>query len=73
MHGDEEMDEDELSIFNVERAVLTGAIIGGQKDNEKGEWKYIVRGQAMDGSEMAVVAKLGLTNRMVIITVYRDE
>ena len=73
MHGDEEMDEDELSIFDVERAILTGAIIERQKDGEKGEWKYIVRGQAMDGSEIAVVAKLGLTNRMVIITVYRDE
>jgi len=73
MHGDEEMDEDELSIFDVERAILTGAIIERQKDSEKGEWKYIVRGQAMDGSEITVVAKLGLTNRMVIITVYRDE
>ncbi len=67
------MDEDELSIFGVERAVLTGAIIGRQKDSEKGEWEYIVRGQAMDGLEIAVVAKLGLINRMVIIAVYRDE
>ena len=27
LHGEEEMDEDELSIFDVERAILTGAII----------------------------------------------
>ncbi len=73
MHGDEEMDEDELSILDVERAILTGAIIESQKDSEKGDWKYIVRGQTMDGSEIAVVAKLSLTNMMVIITVYRDE
>ena len=73
LHGEEEMDEDELSIFDVERAILTGAIIERQKDSDKGEWKYIVRGQIIDGTEIAVVAKLGLTNKMVIITVYRDE
>ncbi len=73
LHGEEEMDEDELSIFDVERAILTGVIIERQKDSEKGEWKYIVRGQIIDGSEIAVVVKLSLTNKMVIITVYRDE
>ena len=73
LHGEEEMDEDVLSIFDVERAILTGAIIERQKDSEKGEWKYIVRGQIIDGSELTVVAKLSSTNIMVIITVYRDE
>ena len=73
LHGEEEIDEDELSIFDVERAILTGAIIERQKDIVKGEWKYIVRGQTMDGSEIAIVAKLSSTNKMVIITVYRDE
>ncbi len=67
------MDEDKLSIFDVERAILTGAIIERQMNGEKGQWKYIVRGQIIDGSEIAVVAKLSLTNKMVIITVYRDE
>ena len=73
LHGEEEMDEDELSIFDVERAILTGAIIERQKDSKKGEWKYIVRGQIIDGQEIAVVAKFSPTKKMVIITVYRDE
>ena len=72
LHCEEEMDEDELSISDVEMAILTGTIIERQKDSEKGEWKYIVRGQTMDGQEIAVVAKLSPTNKMVIITVYRD-
>ncbi len=38
LHGEEEMDEDEISIFDVESAILTGAIIERQKDSEKGEW-----------------------------------
>ena len=44
LHGEEEIDEDELSIFDIERAVLTGVIIERQKDNVNGEWKYIIRG-----------------------------
>ena len=43
LHGEEEMDEDELSIFDVERAILTGAIIERQKDSGKEEWKYVVQ------------------------------
>lgn len=73
LHGEEEMDEDALSIFDVESAILTGTIIERQKDSEKGEWKYLIRGQTMDGPEIAIVAKLSPTNRMVIITVYRDK
>jgi hypothetical protein len=74
LHGEEEMDEDELSIFDVERAILTGTIIERQKGSEQQEWKYVVRGQTIYGSIIAIVAKLSPTpNKMVIITVYRDE
>lgn len=71
-HAYEEMDEDDLSIFDVERAVLTGIIIERQKDIESNEWKYIVRGQIIDGANIEVVTKFASTNKMVIITVYRD-
>ena len=73
LHAEEEIDEDELSIFDVERVVLTGDITERQKDAEKKGWKYLVRGQALDGSEVTVVVKLGPTGKMVIITVFRDE
>jgi len=73
LHAEEEIDEDELSIFDVESAILTGVIIERQKDSTKGEWKYIIRGHAIDSSVVAIVSKLSLTDKMVIITVYRDE
>lgn len=73
LHGEEEMDEDELSIFDVERAVLTGVIIERQKDSKNEEWKYIIQGQTIDESIIAIVVKLSVTNKMLIITVYRDE
>jgi hypothetical protein len=43
------MDEDDLSIFDVERTILTGDIIERQKDQKTGEWKYLIRGHVMDG------------------------
>lgn len=73
LHADEEIDEDGLSIFDIERAILTGNIVERQKDSVKSEWKYLVRGQAVDKKEIIVVAKLCVTGKMAIITVYRDD
>jgi hypothetical protein len=44
VHADEEMDEDGLTVFDVESAVLTGGIIEQQRDRKTGERKYVVRG-----------------------------
>jgi hypothetical protein len=66
------MDEDALSIFDVERAILTGNIIERQKDKEINVWKYLIRGQIIDGSKIVVVGKLSPTGKMVIITVFRE-
>lgn len=75
LHGEEEMDEDDLSIYDVESAILSGTIVERQKqkDSITKEWKYIVCGQIMDGSEIEVVAKLSATRKMIIITVYRGR
>ena len=66
------MDEDELSIYDVERAILTGSIIERQKDTEGREWKYLVQGQTIQGDEIVVVVKAGPTGKMLIITVFRE-
>jgi len=64
------MDSDGLSIFDVERAILTGRIVERQKDAETGEWKYLIKGKSVDGTEMVAVSKLSPTGKLVIITVY---
>lgn len=69
LHAEEEMDEDELSIYDIERSILTGNITERQK--EKGEWKYLVRGRTIDGAEIVVVVKISPTGKMIILTVYR--
>lgn len=71
LHADEEMDDDDLTIYDVEQGVLTGEIIRREKDKVTAEWKYRIRGETMDGSEVGEIAKLSPTGKLVIVTVYR--
>ncbi len=57
VHAEEEMDEDGLSIFDVERCILTGEIIARQKDRETDEWKYLVKGRSLTGRGVITVTK----------------
>jgi hypothetical protein len=70
-HADEEMNDDDLTVHDIESCILTGHILERQKDQMTGEWKYRVRGKALDDTECEVVTKLGPTDKAVIITVYR--
>jgi hypothetical protein len=70
LHAEEEMDGSDLSIFDVEQAILTSQIVERQKDTETGEWKYVIKGQSVEGGDVLVVSKLSSTGRLVIITVY---
>jgi hypothetical protein len=69
-HADEEMDDEGLTIFDVEQCVLTGQIVERQKDQSTGEWKYRIRGRTVCNGTIEVVVKLGPTDKVVIITVY---
>ena len=70
-HADEEMDNDDLTIFDVESVILTGKIIERQRDQPTRESKYLVQGQTVDGSTLVVVVtKFGLTGKLMILTVY---
>jgi hypothetical protein len=72
LHAEEEMEDDGLSIFDVESCVLTGRIIERQRDVATAEWKYLIKGQALSGDVIVAVGKLSVTSSLVLITVYRD-
>ena len=59
-------------IFDIERVVLTGSIIERQKDQDTAEWKYLVEGETIAGNSSVVVAKISVTGKLVIITVYLE-
>ncbi len=72
-HAEEEMDDDGLTIFDVESVILTGEIVERQRDRRTRETKYLVRGETVDASRSAVVvAKLGHADNLVILTVFVD-
>jgi hypothetical protein len=73
LHAEEEMSDDELSIFDIERGLLTGEIVERQKDSDTGEWKYLVNGQTVANDKIVVVLKIGPTGKLVLITVYRSK
>jgi len=70
IHAEEEMDDDGLSVFDIEHGILTGNITERQKDKVTGEWKYVIEGQSTDGTSITIVTKLSITGKLVIITVY---
>jgi hypothetical protein len=70
LHAEEEMESEELTIWDVEYCILTGEIIERQKDRITSEWKYRIQGQAFDGLEIETIVKLSPTGKLVFITVY---
>jgi len=44
IHAEEEMKNENLSIFNVENGILTGEVVERQRDAENDEWKYLIAG-----------------------------
>ncbi len=72
-HAEEEMDNDGLTIFDVESVILTGEIVERQRDRRTRELKYLVRGETVGDARSAVaVVKFGPTGKLVILTVYAD-
>jgi uncharacterized protein DUF4258 len=74
VHAWEELDSDGLSVFDVENAVLSGRIAERQTDQPWGDRKYVLRGRPLEGEDFVfVVAKLGPTGDLVILTVYTER
>jgi Domain of unknown function (DUF4258) len=69
-HAAEELEDDNLSILDLENIVLTGQVKERQRDLQSREVKYVVEGVTLDGSAAQVVLKAGFGGRLVVITVY---
>lgn len=70
-HARREMNDDDLTIYDVESGILTGEILERQKDRVTAEWKYRVRGETLKNNKIEAIAKLSPTDKLVIITVYK--
>lgn len=70
LYAEEEMNDDSLTIYDIEHGILTGEILERQKDRVTAESKYRMKGETVGGGEVEVIAKLSPTGKVVIITVY---
>ena len=70
LHAYDEMAADSLSLWDVESALLNGEVLEQQRDRQSAERKYRIGGRSLDERSLEVVAKVGPTGKLVIITVY---
>jgi hypothetical protein len=70
-HANEELAADDLIYSDVINCILTGVVIGDQYDADRGEIKYELYGDSLNGDEMAIIFKFGFGDDTIIITVYR--
>jgi hypothetical protein len=73
VHAADELDDDEISIFDVENIILTGQIIERQRDAQTRERKDVIRGETLDGEAACCVVKIGPTGTVVVITAWVEE
>ncbi len=69
-HAADELEDDHLSILDLENIILSGQIVERQRDRNTGEAKYVIQGSTLTGVAAEVVAKVGHSGRLFIITVF---
>ncbi len=72
-HARKEMRDDNLTIYDVERGILTGTICERRRDDATAESKYRIQGITIDERDVEVITKMSPTGKLIIITVYVVE
>ena len=70
-HATDELEDDQLSILDLENIILTGEITERQRDFKTREAKCVIAGRALDGSHAEAVVKIGFRGKLIVVTVYR--
>jgi hypothetical protein len=71
IHAAEELDDDNLTVLDLENIVLTGAIVERQRDRQTREVKYIVRGRTLSDGFAEAVVKFAPDGALFVLTIYR--
>jgi Domain of unknown function (DUF4258) len=71
-HAADELEDDGLTILDLEEIILSGEIVERQRDRATSEAKFVIRGDTVGGDEAECVVKIGPSGRLHVITVYRD-
>lgn len=71
-HAEEEREDDDLSIADLQSAILSGRTVEVLTGDPRGN-RYVVRGKAQDGRETEVVCRFLTSGKLRILTVYALE
>jgi hypothetical protein len=69
-HAAEELEDDNLTILDLENIILTGKIVERQRDAKTREVKNIVRGRTVGSLEAETVVKVSPAGTLFVVTVY---
>jgi hypothetical protein len=69
-HAADELEDDDLTIFDLENIILTGQILERQRDRNTDETKHLVNGKTLEDHEAETIVKIGFTGMLIFITVY---
>lgn len=70
VHAAEALDDDDLTILDLENIIFTGEIIERQRDRQTRAVKCVICGFTLDNLKAETIVKIGPTGRLVVITVY---
>ena len=71
LHAAEELDDDDLTILDLETILLTGQITERRRDRKTQEVKLVVRGRTVEDRAAETIVKFNQIGTLFIITVYR--
>jgi hypothetical protein len=69
-HAAEGLEDDNLTILDLENIILTGQITTRQRDVQTRELKYVVEGITINGESAQAVVKISFTGKLIVITTY---
>ena len=70
LHAAEELDDDKLTILDLETIILTGKITERQRDRKTRGVKFVVRGRTIEGETAEAIVKFNPIDALFVITVY---
>jgi chorismate-pyruvate lyase len=70
LHAAEELDDDNLTILDLETIILSGQIIERQRDYKTREVKFVIRGRTIEGQSAEAIVKFNQIGTLFVITVY---
>ncbi len=69
-HAAEELEDDDLSILDLENIILTGQVTERQRDTQSRESKVVVSGITLASKPAQAVLKIGFNGKLFVIRVY---